>query len=1079
MGVNSPGNIVWTAENIHPRELHCYLMKKLNKSESESIHIDVDVLNVFHRSNASSYVGGLTYVANVMVLLASYGFIVTGIIDGEVRPECKRASWIRQRDRELSFINGNYCRQTALALASLKGSCNNKSVQDEIKKLNGQSRVFSKDYHLEVLSTFKEDCESYIAEQSMRSQGNAEYKGGSVSLELIRAKNQADSMIAYRCIHGFSHCVFTNDTDFGHLVGPDIYMVRSIDNKSRKKGISGTIIGVAGYTHASRDALKSHITRKIVEWTDLKNEVFSSTDQILRSYIAITIGCDVWLPGIPNVGPANVEKELKLLERQKLSKEEMRQAFLGWMLDRSKNNPKFNKEVILTLSQAILCESVVSISDDDDEPLPDPKFMYDKPIQLPSYLSTFGEGTTCTIIDGPPIATCPGINGRADPHMFLEAEGSHSCSVCNTTFCRTCGYLPNMNYRSHLKKAFYKSRDKKLCLGCYKEQHVTKLESEASESSNLTVSKMKQKLLDQDVVIPHDTKPHEVLGLFSFYHNKKPLYEIAAEKVPFPLHTSSSFKKKVENNFLFEGSFDTFSLFDEENITDELVPQVFSLFASILQYNDNIDRSLPQYNGMPSIVIDFAHQYRSTNVIPHKLIRSCLRHANDPRARSILHEDITVFEHDGEVGMFLQNVMPPSMDTNNEYFTRLAFSSTKIYCAECECDCSGKGTEDDRNICVHSLPLIYQLSRAFHEGIGVHFLIALAARWNDNIEKGIKQSGKYEEFRNMLLLMIIATIPPDSTMDKVVGPTSIKEILENYKASTEKEKIEVYAPVTTYELDAFRNMSTDSLHTVHKKRCSSSDSSPDTSKKKKLFNIVTPSPIKYPSNKTADDIQISTTMPPMKLNLNIDNTVSNCAYYDRKQVINEAYIVMPEDRVLLDRYYNGNSNDAVIKTSNLHEIPTRHIRNFKYAPEKSAQQMYLSGEAIHCLLDMYVRNQEHRTQRKDFVFHPYFFHYLYFRHGVYSYGEVQGKFNKSFVDADDIVEKTSKIIIPIHINSNHWTKIVVFMEKKRIVWYDPYHTNGDIYMEIIFRYLNTVLEERGQEKLNMLEWSFENNRCPR
>jgi hypothetical protein len=37
---------------------------------------------------------------------------------------------------------------------------------------------------------------------------------------------------------------------------------------------------------------------------------------------------------------------------------------------------------------------------------------------------------------GPPTAECVGCNGSK--HTFLEAEGSHRCTVCQSTVCQQC-----------------------------------------------------------------------------------------------------------------------------------------------------------------------------------------------------------------------------------------------------------------------------------------------------------------------------------------------------------------------------------------------------------------------------------------------------------------------------------------------------------------------------------------------------------------------------------------------------------------------------------------------------------------
>lgn len=103
MGTKSAAYITWVGSNVHPDEIiHIYVVL-FNKSLP--LRVDVDVLSIFYQKyneKWQTYDSSLRSVASQMHVLASYGFHVTGVMDGSSRPDCKRDSWDRVKNKILS-----------------------------------------------------------------------------------------------------------------------------------------------------------------------------------------------------------------------------------------------------------------------------------------------------------------------------------------------------------------------------------------------------------------------------------------------------------------------------------------------------------------------------------------------------------------------------------------------------------------------------------------------------------------------------------------------------------------------------------------------------------------------------------------------------------------------------------------------------------------------------------------------------------------------------------------------------------------------------------------------------------------
>ena len=117
-------------------------------------------------------------------------------------------------------------------------------------------------------------------------------------------------------------------------------------------------------------------------------------------------------------------------------------------------------------------------------------------------------------------------------------------------------------------------------------------------------------------------------------------------------------------------------------------------------------------------------------------MKRCLCHALDPRAFPLINQKVSIFQSnkDGTLGLVLQNKVSASTK-ESEYKSMIAFTSKDILATKCQCHAGGKNEE--RVVCVHNLPLIYQLVMLLDHGLVEHIMIELCSRWNTDIEQCI------------------------------------------------------------------------------------------------------------------------------------------------------------------------------------------------------------------------------------------------------------------------------------------------------------------------------------------------------
>ena len=89
--------------------------------------------------------------------------------------------------------------------------------------------------------------------------------------------------------------------------------------------------------------------------------------------------------------------------------------------------------------------------------------------------------------------------------------------------------------------------------------------------------------------------------------------------------------------------------------------------------------------------------------------------------------------------------------------------------------------------------------------------------------------------------------------------------------------------------------------------------------------------------------------------------------------------------------------------------------------------------------------------------------------GQYEYKNVKG-FSKRVPGKD--ISDLDKLFFPINKSNNHWLCVVVFMNEKKIQVYDSMRSNGQLYLDSIFRYLQDENKKKHRAPPKLEEWKL-------
>lgn len=176
----------------------------------------------------------------------------------------------------------------------------------------------------------------------------ANENGGFVTPNIIKAKFQADYVIALRSLEMKNDFIFSADTDFAALLGNECLLIDDVKNngvgllkkKRKNKRVKGNNkkaevifdasafeIKLAGVSKKKmidlQKRLESYdtgrgiksIAKGKVTWTRANRPLFEDRPLRLRALIALGLGCDVF-DGVNRCGPSKIEKELEKIEKK-------------------------------------------------------------------------------------------------------------------------------------------------------------------------------------------------------------------------------------------------------------------------------------------------------------------------------------------------------------------------------------------------------------------------------------------------------------------------------------------------------------------------------------------------------------------------------------------------------------------------------------------------------------------------------------------------------------------------------------------------------------------------------------------
>jgi hypothetical protein len=224
----------------------------------------------------------------------------------------------------------------------------------------------------------------------------------------------------------------------------------------------------------------------------------------------------------------------------------------------------------------------------------------------------------------------------------------------------------------------------------------------------------------------------------------------------------------------------------DKNLSLTDVVGILNVFCELVNINkvtsNNRGDMSSTYSVVPSLMIDLAKRARAA-YFGYRLLKRCIRHAMDSYACDIIDAKVDVVKVHGEIYLTITHKVRASMK-QDVYDVIACFNNKTVLACQCSCKCGSN--QEEKIMCIHILPVMYQVSLFLYDGLGEHVLIELSSYVSSMNATDMTDANAVSLIKIVCsLILAVKKISPIVPEDLSCWYT-LKSLLSHYNVSTNK-----------------------------------------------------------------------------------------------------------------------------------------------------------------------------------------------------------------------------------------------------------------------------------------------------
>jgi predicted DNA-binding protein YlxM (UPF0122 family) len=751
--------------------------------------VDIDASWVVRRCGNMSYDMRVATLLQLCLLFVNSGCRVVIVFDGTTRHHSKRSTTKRTADCHRLKIDFHYNKcllSSKVLLARTAQDVEKDCILLDINKVKKVIKTIENKLSNEFIDV-GEKLVLKVKEQINKIKTDHIENINDV-LTCFVAEYQANTVIAYRTINQQNDIVVCSDSDQGILCGKECicineYYLKKKDNITTLENISINCTSRKTLETIS-NVLNLPLTSPTIKFPQYP--ITDNNDIRLQCLIAIGIGCDVIINGVPGITIKKINDCINSKCADINNNESMYDVLFKIFLESKKKEYKKQKKMTMSEIDLVAYKKMINIfiesylyepanyviGDIVDQQQSTSLYMTgDYPSSLHPYNNGFDRKdprvATAEVDCCVDVCYCVGVGDGY--HLFMAAEGIVVCDCCSSVVCLLCS--------SEIKKE-NNNASVRYCMDCYGEKRC--IPNEETLTNHVSRIEKIQALATVGVALVVDDDINDIDDIYeTLITNKQAVYgENITQQIKYPTYPSTyltSGTKKISPFDVANGG----RFFQDNNITIQQKIQLTMLLTELVTLPTKVNNNESNtYQIIPNIIKKFAEGSRVGSGF--RLCKRAVRHAMDPRSIDI--RKCTGFvidvEEEQQIGLVLEHKVKASMKTTI-YNTKIALTKTTLLACSCTCKAGSSGKE--QVVCVHILPVLFQLGQLMWRGMSEHMLVEIS-----NIISNANATTNYladQQFCNSLRILIRSDTGIDYDMNN-----NINDLVKIHALSTEQNK---------------------------------------------------------------------------------------------------------------------------------------------------------------------------------------------------------------------------------------------------------------------------------------------------
>jgi hypothetical protein len=327
MGIKGAHSLTYTICGISIQQLYsianylCNTYNRHRQNKKQTIYADASWLMRRCYGGTDS---PILYFLRLSCVFASCGFRFIVVCDGPIRHHSKRSTIKRYAESYSNRVHLSNNNASLMNLISERNATNSVTERERLDSLIQDLSSKTKTLQNKANAGFVDVGQAAFQNIKEEIEKLTEYKD---LISVLQSEFQADSTLASLINTGDADIILSADSDLAALLGSRCVAIKKFKFGTRSKDHNIKDIEIFSPDISTIKQIADHINLPLIDTPNFitaKKPVFDGLENMrLRCLIAIGLGCDIFLSGVPSITPKTIYDIIQSFRQKMITDESL------------------------------------------------------------------------------------------------------------------------------------------------------------------------------------------------------------------------------------------------------------------------------------------------------------------------------------------------------------------------------------------------------------------------------------------------------------------------------------------------------------------------------------------------------------------------------------------------------------------------------------------------------------------------------------------------------------------------------------------------------------------------------------